>query len=177
MAELVSQTEFAKRVGVSRQRIGKLVKRGIIILVDNKVDVDQAVAAIDQTHDPARQHKMNTEAAGASASAKPPAEEKTGTVASARAVLENFRARSAKLKYEKDAGKVVDRGIVRRHAFAEGRAVRDAFMSLGGRLRDRLAGEDDPIEIHKLLDAEVAKVLRELADGKRTDLVDDLGLE
>ena len=49
----VSQSEFARRQGWSRQYVGKLVKSGKITLVNGKIDTEQALSAIKAQSEPA----------------------------------------------------------------------------------------------------------------------------
>lgn len=51
---LMSQNKFAKMIGRSHTYIGKLVKAGVIELVDGRVDVEKAKAAIEAHKDPSR---------------------------------------------------------------------------------------------------------------------------
>lgn len=53
-SRLISQSEYARQKGVSRQRINNLVSSGIINLVNGKVDPLQADGAIMGQSDPAR---------------------------------------------------------------------------------------------------------------------------
>ncbi len=193
MSERITQTEFANRIGVTRQRIGNLVRQGLVPLDENrKVIVEEAVANLRAVESQGQTRKMDLDAAVREEDPELPGTNvplpgmpdpdkmtpKPGTpsTAVARAVHETYRARMTKLAYEKEAGLVVDREQVKRDAFIEGRAIRDALMSLGGRLRDRLAGESDPISIHKIIDETVLSILRELSEGRRTTIVDDLGI-
>lgn len=54
MNESITQSEFARRHGVTRQAIGDLVTRGVINLTDGKLDEDASLASIVQIRDPAR---------------------------------------------------------------------------------------------------------------------------
>jgi len=45
---LVTQSGFAKRTSYSRARISQLVKEGVIVLVDGKIDPIQAETAIQE---------------------------------------------------------------------------------------------------------------------------------
>jgi len=51
---LVSQAEYARKRGVSRQYVGQMVAKGIIRLSNKKVDEDQADIALAAIRDPAR---------------------------------------------------------------------------------------------------------------------------
>ena len=51
---LVSQNKFAQMIDVSHTYVGKLVKQGVIVLVNKKVDVEIAKKAIEEHKDPTR---------------------------------------------------------------------------------------------------------------------------
>lgn len=52
---LISQSEWARRQGFTRQYVSKLVDRGLVRLVDGKVDTVQAEAALEAVREPARE--------------------------------------------------------------------------------------------------------------------------
>jgi len=52
-----TKAELARRLGVSRQYIDKLISHGIVkIGSDKKIDVDEAMAAIEKYRDPTKEH-------------------------------------------------------------------------------------------------------------------------
>jgi len=51
-AELVTQTEFARRVGVSRQRVGQLLAEGRLPVVGGRIPWAEGKAAWDIDHAP-----------------------------------------------------------------------------------------------------------------------------
>ena len=51
---LVSQAEYARQRGVSRQYVGQMVAKGILKLTGSKVDTDQADAALAAIREPVR---------------------------------------------------------------------------------------------------------------------------
>ncbi len=51
---LVSQNKFAQIIGRSHTYVGNLVERGVIVLVNKKVDVESAKKAIEEHKDPTR---------------------------------------------------------------------------------------------------------------------------
>lgn len=57
MARLLTQSQFARRSGYSRARISQLVKQGVIILKNQKVDPAQAEPAIEANIDRSRRLK------------------------------------------------------------------------------------------------------------------------
>ncbi len=56
----ISQSEYARRRGVSRQYVSRLVKEGVIRLKNGKVDPAQADAALAARRDPARPLRRKT---------------------------------------------------------------------------------------------------------------------
>ncbi|MBF0342068.1 MAG: hypothetical protein HQL95_14065 [Magnetococcales bacterium] len=52
---LISQSEWARQQGFSRQYVSKMVKSGTIRLAGNKIDTDQAEAALAALREPARE--------------------------------------------------------------------------------------------------------------------------
>ncbi len=56
--KLLSQSEFAKRQGWSRQYVGKLVRSGKITLVNGKIDPEQAQAAIKAQSEPSTELRV-----------------------------------------------------------------------------------------------------------------------
>ncbi|MBF0602148.1 MAG: hypothetical protein HQL07_00475 [Nitrospirae bacterium] len=51
---LVRQSEWARRQGFSRQYVSELIKKGVIKLVDGRIDEAQAKRGLDSIRDPAR---------------------------------------------------------------------------------------------------------------------------
>ncbi len=52
---LISQSEWARQQGFTRQYVSKLVARGLVRLVDGKVDTVQAEVALEAIREPARE--------------------------------------------------------------------------------------------------------------------------
>jgi hypothetical protein len=59
MSRLISQAQYSRRAGLSTGYISQLVKRRIILLVDGKIDPDQADAGIKANVDRSRQAKSD----------------------------------------------------------------------------------------------------------------------
>ncbi len=62
---LISQSEYARRRGVSRQYVSRLVKQGVIVLENGKVNPVRADAALEARRDPARAPGRKTIKTGA----------------------------------------------------------------------------------------------------------------
>ncbi|WP_257286414.1 hypothetical protein [Endozoicomonas sp. SESOKO1] len=162
--KLISQAEFARQQGVNRSYITKLVKNGIVKLVDGKVNPEQAVQAIEDNIDPA-QHRPSKERQAKQAMQEiMPAGGQGGAVdfVTARTMREAFRAKLAKLDFEERSGQLTDATKVKNDAFKAGRIVRDELLAIPDRLCDVLAAEEDAAAVRKLLFEELELVLNRL---------------
>lgn len=84
-----------------------------------------------------------------------------------RARKEHYQAELSKLQVTQQRGELVPADQVKKDAFNVGRAVREALSNLADRLSHQLAGETDPVVIHKLLSDEHRSALLELAGGEK----------
>lgn len=162
---LLSQSEFAKRQGWSRQYVGKLVKSGKIVLVKGKVDPEQALAAIKAQSEPSTELRAKSQG-GTILPASPTDSRQAVDFVTARTMREAFKAKMAKMEYEEKAGKLTDASKVREEAFRAGRIVRDALLGIPDRLSDVLAAEQDPVQVRKLLIDELETILKELSSNQ-----------
>ena len=102
---LVSQAEYARQRGVSRQYVGQMVAKGIIGLSNRKVDTAQADAALAALREPARPERRpkpevlvpTFEALPASAPPSPAGERRASSSVwlQVMAYLNQFRCRPA----------------------------------------------------------------------------------
>jgi hypothetical protein len=92
-AEWMTQAEYARHRGVTRQAVGKLVAAGKIKLHNGRIDAAEADLALGETIE-----RINTPAADA--------REAPG-LTRARTVTEVYRARMAELQYERALGNLV----------------------------------------------------------------------
>lgn len=171
--ELITQAEFARRHGVTRQAVHDWVQRGVITLHDGLVDEAEALAAIDQVRDPARVAKIVqlrqpalpfTAGAGDQAPAAPgPAEQTASSFAQAKTRREEAEAAMAELRLQQMSGNLLERDPVIK-------AVTDAASMLGSgldrltdKLAPRLAVESDEDAVRRLLTAEIDALRHEIA--------------
>ena len=156
--ERISQAEFARRNGWSKQYVAKLVKQGRIQLEGGKIDPVAAKRAIDQLAEPSTALRETTDVS------TPTDSRRAVDYATARTMREAFRAKMAKLDYEEREGKLVDARKVRDDAFQTGRMVRDGVLAIPDRMADVLAAESDPAKVRQLLIDELETVLEKLSD-------------
>lgn len=92
--------------------------------------------------------------------------EQTDTLAAARAHAERLRARKLEIENAKAEGRLIDRQAYTETGARIIASVRTAFLALGYRLADKIAGKTDPKEIARIIEADVRDVLGVLADEK-----------
>ena len=162
---LVTQAEFARRYGVTRQAVGDLVARGVIPLVDELVDEAAAIAAIARSHDPARPSKVLEAARAAGLPVAPSAEEEARSFNEAKTRRELAEAKRAELRLAKESGELVELA-----------AVVTAWSNLVNAARTRLlavsSSPDIPDALRPVIAARIGEALQELADHDPGSLVE-----
>lgn len=162
---LLTQTDYAARRGVSRQYISKLIKEGVLPLIDGKVNPVQADAILEARREPSRQtHQQRQEHQAAIVGES--GQRRTISNAELPTILlktkiksETEKAKLLEIKANVEAGKYVDIDDVRAAAFKQGRIVRDSILIIADRLAPVLANMSNVDEIHKLLTEEHNKAL------------------
>jgi hypothetical protein len=173
---LVSQAEYARLRGVSRQYVGQMVAKGVIKLTGRKVNPDQADAALAAFSDPARPERRAKPQIKPAPVTEPAATPTFEPVAPPRAAgdlptlllktrikSEVERAKLLEIKAKVEAGKYIDADDVKAAAFNKAHAVRDAVLNIPERLAAVLAAENDPARVHELLAAEIRTALEDLS--------------
>lgn len=173
---MMTQAEYARHRGVSRQAVSKALRTGRIVLVEGgKIDPEVADAAWRQNTDPS---KPSNSVAGNPGGAVPGARRpvlRVQHVASgastpgpdyqvSRAVRETYMAKLARLEYEVKTGKLIDAEESQQAAFADNRRVRDLLLAIPDRTAAQMAACSDPAECHRLLAAEIRRACEELSD-------------
>jgi hypothetical protein len=160
----ISQVEFARQIGVAKSWVTALKAAGRLVLTaDGKVDAAASIARIAATADPhrddvarrhaeARARHENTPtqpqplpSAPAPAEATPPRalpDEVGNSYQAARAVKEKYAALSARLEYQRAAGKMIDRDAVAAAIEDIVIAMRQGLEQQPHRLAPELVGQD-----------------------------------
>ena len=174
---LITQAEWARRHGFSRQYVGRLVKRGVIQLINGKVDPAAADVALEALRDPARPRRRKAprrpepdavRAADLSrdeALSLPQGGDLPTLLLRTRIKSEVERSRLLEIKAKVEAGKFVDADEVKAAAFNRARVVRDSLLNIPDRLAAVIAAEADATTIHALLSTEIRQALEELTGG------------
>ena len=156
----LTQKGYAQHKGVSRKTVWKWLRSGKIFLTEErKIDVKAADKMLAQTHVPSME--------GPSVSRK---EQLSLTMS--RTQREHFTAKLAKLNYEKERAKLIDREQVRADSAQTARAVIKIIMEIPGRLAKPIALEQNQDKVFEMLTTEFNSVLNAMtqeSEGKEHD--------
>ncbi len=169
---LVSQAEYARQRGVSRQYIGQMVSKGVIELKNKKVDptqADKALASVREPARPERRSQSKTDPAPSPVSLPndtpqlPQGGDLSTLLLKTRIKSEVEKAKLLEIKARVEAGKYVDADEGKVAAFNRARVVRDSLLNIPERLAAVLAAEEDASRVHALLHAEIRSALEDLS--------------
>jgi hypothetical protein len=181
-AERLSQSGLARLLGVKRQAVHGLIKRGIIAIGDDGlIDVAAATEAMAKTLRADSKTVASIMAAPpghasppvspvptfAPPAAEPPAIDPNDATSYhiARTLREAAEARMAQLRLRVMAGELVDADRVRRVVTTWAATARAGFERIPDKLAERLAVMTAPNECHALIALEIDQVLADLAAG------------
>ena len=152
----MSQRMYARYRGVSHRAVQKALRSGRIVAEpDGRIDAIRADAM----------WSANTRPRGAPPS---PADlEAAQTRAKAMAILQHYRAKMEKLRYEVETGKLVSVEKVRADVFGLARRTRDRVLGIPDRVAPRITGLTDAAEIERILTEEIRSACRELEPAAR----------
>jgi phage terminase Nu1 subunit (DNA packaging protein) len=156
--EPVSQAEYARHRGVSRQYISRLAKAGVLVMRGGKVDVAASDAVLDD-----RPEKVSE----AATSAPVEAGAQATTYAQAKLADMLFRARLRKLEYETKSAKLIPTDEVKAVWFKQARQIRDKLLAMPAKLAPQLAAVSELRAVRELLDTEIEGILKGLQDDIR----------
>jgi hypothetical protein len=173
---MMTQAEYARHRGISRQAVSKAIRSGRIVLTqDGMIDPAAADASWRRNTDPS---KPSNSVAGNPRGAVPRARRSVTQAHSvatsglspgpdyhvSRAVRETYLAKLVRLEFEVKTGKLIDAEESRHAAFQDNRRVRDLLLAIPDRTAAQLAACPDPAECHRLLAAEIRRACEELSD-------------
>lgn len=149
-----TQGEFAKRHGVSRQRISVLVKQGLPRLDNGRIDSEAADAWMASNLDHARRERQR------------------GGDGSARERKEAAQAALTELDLARRRGELVERAAVEQAAFERARLERDGWLTWVAQVAPTVAAELGVAErdAFSVLDRLVRSRLSELSEVTLEDL-------
>ena len=154
----ITQTEWAKELGVSKQYVCYLVKRGIVELKDGLIDPEQANEAVKAVRDPSQPLRRKG-GDGSSTSDLATMLLKTRI----KKEMEQVKLLEAKAKAE--VGELIPVEEVKTEAFNVARVVRNNLLNIPDRVSALLASTNDTEKLHETLTEEIRTALEELTQG------------
>lgn len=165
----VKPAELARELGVSRQAIADLIRRGVLSQdADGLLDHELARVALANRVRPSSKTAKALTSAPPPAGLPAPADAQPDAVSStsyhtAKTLREIEEARMAKIKRQQLEGALIEAEPAAAATFTAFRSLRDACMPIGRRLAARLATMTDAREIQLLIDAEMRGALNTFA--------------
>lgn len=163
-----SVREYASRCGCSIENIKKLIKRGSLEGAWSKN------AAGHFRIDPEKADELRKGKTRKKQPAKAPAEidpknldgeiQADADIEEAQRVEKVWKARTARLKHLEAEGELINLAKARNAVFGAAKEFRERLETLANKLRDKLAGEDDPVRVHAILEEEHHQALEAFAD-------------
>jgi hypothetical protein len=154
---LISQSEWARRQGFSRQYVGKLISEGKIKLLDGLIDEAAANAVLKSQRDPGLPLRRN----GSGTYEK--RENMHELLVKTKLKNEIERGKILEARAKTELGQLVSAEVVRNAMFAKGRIIRDGILNVPDRVSSLLATVNDATQIHEILMKELRAVLEELS--------------
>ena len=154
---LISQSEWARRQGFSKQYAAKLIKQGKIHLVDGMIDEYTANAELEMQRniDLPRQRKGH--------GSYFVRDDMHDLLVKTKLKNEIEKGKLIEAEVKEKMGELISMSEVKKVFYAKAKAVRDGVLNVPDRISALLASVNDPVEIHKILSKELRQVLEELS--------------
>ena len=162
---LMTQTEFAREIGVSKQYVCYLVKQGLIELKNGLVDSEQANEALATIRNPSQPLRRKGGENYENSKSRKSTNELTTMLLKSRIKNEVERGKLLEAKAKAEIGELVSIEEVKREAFNTARVVRNNLLNIPDRISALLASMDKAEEIHEKLTKEIRTALEELVQS------------
>jgi len=149
---LISQAEWARKHGFSRQYANQLVKEGTLKAVEGKVDEEQADMALAAIRDLSKTEKRSSQEST----------ELSTLLLKTRIKNEMERGKLLEARAKVEIGELIAVDEVKQAAFNKARIVRDNLLNIPDRVANLLASVDNASKIHELLSQEIRNSLEGL---------------
>ena len=150
---LISQAEWARKHGFSRQYANQLVKEGMLKAVEGKIDEEQADMALAAIRDLSKTEKRSSQEST----------ELSTLLLKTRIKNEMERGKLLEARAKVEIGELIAVDEVKQAAFNKARIVRDNLLNIPDRVANLLASVDDASKIHELLSQEIRNSLEGLS--------------
>ena len=162
MAELISKSAYAKRIGSTPAYVSKLCKTGKIPTHDNKIDPIEADLALLKSRKPVASQNVVTTIPTEIPNEDSDGRDYNALYLKSRALHEEEKARLAKLKADEMAGALLPADQVRLDFFDIAKTVSNAILAVPDRLANELAASTTAEHIHHVLSAELRRCLEDM---------------
>ena len=158
MGEMISQSEFSRRMGWSPPNTFKYVKRGVLELENGLLDFEKSKQAIQDNVTRIQSRKAKKELSMA-----PEIGNKEMSLTKLKAYHESIRAKKSKLELDQLEGSLIDAKAVKDASFKQARLVRDTLLGVADRLSPVVANEKDQHRVHEIIHEEIVFCLRAIS--------------
>jgi hypothetical protein len=149
---LMTQAEYARHRGKSRQYISRLAKAGVLVMRGGKVDAPASDAVLDDRPEPVSERVAAAPIEAAS----------TGTTfAQAKTADMVFKARLRKIEYDLKMGKLMETDLFRQRIEAIYVVIRDTVMAWPTRIAPEVAPLTDERQVWDVLMREARTLLND----------------
>ncbi len=180
MPELISQSEFARRLNVSKQAVGRAIERGRIQkTASGKIDYDSQVIAWEQNRRPEKDHRSRGVDAGSN-------QVKDSTYQKLLAANKQMDYKLKELKLKEMEGEVISKENLQKRLLPKLTLIKSHMMTLPARHAHRLAAllnrNDEKLSksksFHKILAKrdlqQLAREISELYDSDNRKLMKEI---
>jgi hypothetical protein len=154
---LITQTEWARRQGFSKQYANNLVKSGKIKLVNGMVDERTANAVLKNQRDASLPLRRTGRGVYEQQ------DDMHDMLVRTKLKNEIERGRILEARAKAEIGQLISAEKVRQTMFAKGRIIRDGILNVPDRVSSLIATINDASQIHEILMKELREVLEELS--------------
>lgn len=149
----MTQAEYARHRGKSRQYISRLAKAGVLVLRGGKVDVAASDAVLDDRPEP-----VSERVAAAQANVAPAGT----TFAQAKTADMVFKAKLRKMEFDLRTGKLVDAEIVKQRWSTILRLIVDRILAWPNRLAPEVAALTEERQVREAILREARALINDL---------------
>lgn len=151
--KLMSQAEYARHRGKSRQYISRLAKAGVLVMRGGKVDAAASDAVLDDRPEPVSERVVAAAAEGAPSGT---------TFAQAKTADMVFKAKLRKMEYDVRMGKLVEAELVKQRWSTIYRLIVDRILAWPNRLAPEVAALTDERQVREAILREARTLVNDL---------------
>ena len=151
--KLMSQAEYARHRGKSRQYISRLAKAGVLVMRGGKVNAAASDAVLDDRPEPVSERVVAASSEGAPSGT---------TFAQAKTADMVFKAKLRKMEYDVRMGKLVEAELVKQRWSTIYRLIVDRILAWPNRLAPEVAALTDERQVREAILREAQTLVNDL---------------